>query len=91
MIIVRFYYDTLCAYWHHLYNLKNVKNTRRGVSLLVQLQAQLATLLKVTLPYGCFLRFLYYTNGTKSRKASHIVICLISLQQVFRQAVYLNN
>ena len=47
-------YETLCANWHHLYNLKNDKNTHRGVLLLVQLQAQLAALLKVTLPYGCF-------------------------------------
>ena len=25
----------LCAIWYHLYNLKNVKNTRGGVLLLV--------------------------------------------------------
>ena len=31
------------------------------------------TFLKVTLLYGCFLRLLNYTNGTKSRKASHMV------------------
>ena len=28
-----------CAIWYHLYNLKNVKNTHEGVSLLVKLQA----------------------------------------------------
>ena len=28
-----------CAIWYHLYNLKNVKNTHRGVLILVQLQA----------------------------------------------------
>ena len=38
-----------CAIWYHLYNLKNVENTHRGV-----------------------LRFLNCTNGTKSRKASHM-------------------
>ena len=32
-----------------------------------------ATLLKVTLLHGCFSRFINRTNGTKSRKASHIV------------------
>ena len=32
-----------------------------------------STLLKVTLLHGCFSRFLHCTNGTKSRKASHIV------------------
>ena len=31
-----------------------------------------ATLLKVTLLYGCFLRFLNCTNVSKSRNASHI-------------------
>ena len=29
-----------CAIWHHLYNLKNVKNTHGGVLLLVKLQAK---------------------------------------------------
>ena len=29
-----------CAIWYQLYNLKNVKNTHRGVLLLVKLQAQ---------------------------------------------------
>ena len=55
----------LCTIWYYLYNLKNMKNTHGGVLLL-------ATLLKVTLFYGCFLRFLNCTNGTKSRNASHI-------------------
>ena len=27
----------LCAIWYHFYNLKNVKNTNRGVLLLVKL------------------------------------------------------
>ena len=33
-----------------------------------------ATLLRVTLLHGCFLRFLDCTNGTKLRNASHIYI-----------------
>ena len=28
-----------CAIWYHLYNFKNVKNTRGGVLILVKLQA----------------------------------------------------
>ena len=44
--------------WCHLYNLTNVKNTH-GFS-------------KVTLPHGCFSRFYNFSNGTKSRKASHM-------------------
>ena len=31
------------AIWHHLYNLKNVKNTHGGVLLLVKLQAESST------------------------------------------------
>ena len=37
------------AIWYHLYNSKNVKNTHGGVLLLVKLQLEPATLLKVTL------------------------------------------
>ena len=33
-------YVMRCAIWHHLYNLKNVKNTHEGVLLLVKLQAR---------------------------------------------------
>ena len=51
-----------CAFWYHLYNLKNVKNTYRGVS----------TLLKLTLLYACFSRFLNCTIGTKSCNASQL-------------------
>ena len=40
--------------------------------LLVKLQALAFNFTKITLLYGCFLRFLKCTNGTKSRKASHI-------------------
>ena len=31
-----------CMIWYHLYNLKNVKNTHRGVLLLVKFQALLS-------------------------------------------------
>ena len=47
-----------------------MKNTNEGELLLIKLQA--ANLLKVTLLYGCFSRFLNYTNGTKSQKTSQI-------------------
>ena len=49
--------------------LKNMKNTREGVLLLVKLQVDL---LKVTLLCGCFSHFLNCTNGTKSGKATYI-------------------
>ena len=35
---VFFQYETLCAIWYHLYNLKNVKNANGGVLILVKLQ-----------------------------------------------------
>ena len=67
-------YVMLCAIWCHLYNLK-VKSTRRGVILLAFIACLLlqpATLLKVTLPNGCFSHFLNCTNGTRLRKVSYI-------------------
>ena len=51
-------YEMLCAIWYHLYNLKNVKNTLGGMLLLVKLQAEPATLLKVTFLHVCFSHFL---------------------------------
>ena len=53
------------AIWYHLHNLKKVKNIHGGVLILVP---------KVTLLHGCFPRFLIYTSGTKSRKASHLIL-----------------
>ena len=50
--------------------IKNLKNTHGGLLLLVKLQA--SALLKVTFLHGYFLRFAKRTNGTKSRKVSHI-------------------
>ena len=39
----------LYAIWDHLSNLKNLKNTHGGVLVIVKLQAEAATLLKVIL------------------------------------------
>ena len=63
-----------CVIWYHLYNLKSVKNTHGVVLILVKLQAKPATLLKLTLPHGCFSRFLNCTNGTKSCNAPQMSI-----------------
>ena len=49
-----------------------MKNTRGGVLLLVKLQAETEVLLKVTLLHDCFSHFISCTNGTKSRKTSHM-------------------
>ena len=62
------------AIWYHLYKLKkNVKNTHRGVILLVKLQTKACNFTKVTLFHWCFSRFLNCINDTKSRNASHII------------------
>ena len=44
-----------------------INSDRKTIKLL-----QLATLLKLIFLHGCFSRFLNCTNGSKSRKASHI-------------------
>ena len=51
------------AIWYHLYNLKNVKNTHRGVLLWLKL----TTLLKVTLLHAYFSHFLDCTNSNNLR------------------------
>ena len=40
LIPSNFSYETLCAIWYYLHNLKHVKNTHGGVLLLVKLQAE---------------------------------------------------
>ena len=70
--IIPMYRVIRCAIWYYFYNLKNVKNTHRGELLLVQLKAKACNFTKSnTTP-----RFSNCTNGTKSRKASHIIIQL---------------
>ena len=71
-------YVMLCAIWLHLYNVKKRGNC---AVLLLVCRLKLATVLKVTLLHGCFSRFLNCTNGTKSRRASHINISAVSLMR----------
>ena len=44
-------YETLCAFWCHLYHLKNAKNTLLGLLLLTKLQAD-ASMGVLTFPNG---------------------------------------
>ena len=60
-----------CTIWYNLYNLKNVKNTYRGVLRLVKLQTSACNLLKVKLLHRYFSRFLNCTNVTKSPNVSN--------------------
>ena len=52
-----FVYEMLCAIWHHLYNLKKVKNTHGGVLLLVKLQAKGCNITKSNICPWVFLTF----------------------------------
>ena len=74
----------LCAIWYHLYNLKNAKSTHGGKLILIKL-------LRVTLLHGCFSRFLNCTNGTKSRKASHIFQLLSSVSLLYFMFTLIQN
>ena len=74
-----------CAIWYHFCNLKTVKNTHGGVTLLIKLQA-IACTLKVSLLHWCFSHFLYCTDGTKSRKASPILHYVL-VAGVYHQAL----
>ena len=63
-----------CTIWYHLNNFKNVKNTHGRVLLLVKLLAKACKFTKsITPPWMFFTFFLNCTNGTKLRKASHIL------------------
>ena len=59
-------YVMRCAIWYYLYNLKNMKNTHGRVLLLAHV----------------FWRFLNFTNGTKSRNVSHILVTWFSLYSI---------
>lgn len=61
---------TLCRIWHHLYNLKTVKNTPGGVILLVNLQPP--DLFEKSALHECFSCYLDDKNSIKSRKAYQI-------------------
>ena len=62
----------LYATWYRLDIFKNVDNTHGGV-------------LKITLLYGCFSRFLNCTNGTKSKKAFQLKIEKNRLKHLWKQ------
>ena len=62
---------TRWAFWYHLYNLKNMKNTHGGVLLLAKLQVKNNFIKSNTAPQ-VFSRFLHCTIGTKSLNVSQI-------------------
>ena len=65
-------YVMLCAIWYHLYNLKNVRNTKHPWRSV--------TFGKV----AGFSRFLNCTNDTKLRNASQMQKAILSFVRVFQ-------
>ena len=57
----------LCEILFHFYNLKKVKNNDGAVLLLVEVLAEVCNLIKSKNP-----SWVFFTNGTKLRKASQI-------------------
>ena len=83
-------YVVRCAIWYYFYNVKNVKNTHGRMLILVKLQAEAATLLKLTLFHGCFSSFLNCTNATKSHNAPHMSMFHRVLRKLyFKDSSYL--
>ena len=62
----------LFAIWYHLYNLKNVKNTNRGVLPLVKLQTSAYSFTKTHLPWVFFTFFKLCKWYQIAQTASHV-------------------
>ena len=63
----------LCAVWYHLNNLKKHEKHPQRSAIISYVAGR-----KVTLLYGHFSRFLNFTNGTKMRKALHILQSILN-------------
>ena len=63
--------------WYHLHDLKNMRNTHRGVLLLVKLQASKCNFTKSNSPPWVFFTFLNCTNGTKPCKTYHLTVGIL--------------
>ena len=78
--MAKYLFDTLCAILYHLHNFKNLKITKRGVSLLVKLQTKLCNFTQSNIPSWVFLAgFFNYANGTKLCKAPHLEKLVLQL------------
>ena len=73
--------------FYHFYTLKKVKNTHRGVLLLVKLQASAFNFIKSnTLPWA-FFTFLNCSNSTNLRKR-HIYPATLFMHDQFYIQIY---
>ena len=64
-----------CAIWYRLYNLKNVKNTHRGVLILVKLQAETCNFTEInTPPWVIFTFFKLYKRYQLAQRITFATI-----------------
>ena len=61
-----------CAIWHHLYNLKHMKNTHGGVLILVKLQASACNFTKINTPPWVFIHVFKIVQIVPNRATHHI-------------------
>ena len=76
-----------CAIWYHFYNLKNVKNTRGGVLILVTLQALACNFTKInTLPWVFFTLFKLYKWYQIAQRITYIRLVKIGNTHTYIRA-----
>ena len=69
-------YVMRCAIWYHLDNWKNVKNTPRGVLILVKLQAEACNFTKINTPPWVFFTFFeLYKWYQIAQRTTYITYC----------------
>ena len=75
-----------CAIWHHLYNLKNMKNTHGEVLLLVKLQAKACNITKSNTPRWVFFTFFklckWYQIAENVTNVWHNISSVVSYQRI---------
>ena len=70
--LIKLIYVVLCAIWYHSYNLKNLKNTHRGVLILVKLQAEGCNFSKSDTPRWVFFTLFKLYKMAPNRVKHHI-------------------
>ena len=75
-----------CAIWHHLCNLKNMKNTHGEVLLLVKLQAKACNITKSNTPRWVFFTFFklckWYQIAENVTNVWHNISSVVSYQRI---------
>ena len=77
-----------CSLWYHLFNLKNVKSTQRGLILLVKLQAEACNFTKSVTPPWVLFTFFKLNKWYQTRKAFNILVVKKLHQVLFQPCCY---